>query len=114
MLYVALAGLSLALALGAFSREASAVSKSVDSFEISQFVESLNERLMGGSAGGFSAFLPPGICNSTVSGTSLLSAQGAFYLVRPVAVVGNALCPDGTSVALSVRYNGASAYLSRG
>ncbi len=112
MLYVALAGLSLAFALGIFSREVSAVGKGVGAFEMSQFVGALNDKLLSGSAGGFSVFLPPGVCNSTLSNASLLSAQGVFYLVRPVEA-GNALCPDGTSAALSIGYNGTVAYLSR-
>lgn len=113
MLYASLAGVSLVFALGEAASYSARIANGTASFEASQFVNSLNAKLVGGGPGEFTLFVPRGMCNSTVSGTELSYGGAELYLAEPLALSGDPLCPDGADAPFSVIRNGGGAYLVR-
>jgi hypothetical protein len=113
MLYASLAGLSLVFALGEVARESTRISNGTVALEASQFVNSLNAELLNGGTQGFTLFVPQGLCNSKISGDELSYGGAELYLVEPLALSGNPLCPDGTSASFSVICNKTGVYLAR-
>lgn len=114
LLYLALAGLSFAVALHAVSGSMAKISNGIGAFEVSQFVDTINSHLFAGSQFSIKLYLPQGLCNSTVSGASITTRYGAFVFVAPVAVQQGALCPDGVFASLNVSVLNGSVQISRG
>lgn len=103
LIYVALAGLSLASTLPWAARLIGHVATEESTYGISQFVNALNTKLIDGS-NEFSAFVPKGLCGANMSGAQLVTNSGVFYLIEPLAVRGK-LCPDGTYASFLITEN---------
>jgi hypothetical protein len=113
MIYASLAGLSLVFALAAAAKESARIGNDTSAFEASQFVNSLNAEIIGGSTGKFTLFVPHGLCNSTFSGAELIYGGTWLYLAEPLAFSGRPLCPDGAPASFELAYNGTATYLVR-
>ena len=111
LIYVALAGLSLASTLPWAARLIGHVAAEKSAYEISQFVNALNTNLIEGSSR-FSAFVPKGVCGANVSGVQLVTNSGSFYLIEPLAAQG-ALCPDGIYASFLITGNGTRLEIER-
>ncbi|VVB77045.1 Uncharacterised protein [uncultured archaeon] len=113
MLYAALAGVSFVFVLGPLAKEAHSLVGGASSLARSQFLDLVNAELFERNTAAFRAFVPPSMCNSTVSDAVLFSGKGKYPLAMPLALSSNALCPDGSWASLRFAYDGAGAYLSR-
>ena len=113
MLYASLAGLSFVFVLGAAAKGLSRISSGAEAIEASGFADTLNAALLAGGTTEFSAFVPRGMCNATVSGPVLSYGAGRLYLAEPLRMSGSPLCPDGGAVYLEVVRNGSGVYLRR-
>ncbi|MGC8676357.1 MAG: hypothetical protein ACP5T3_02470 [Candidatus Micrarchaeia archaeon] len=111
LLYVGLAGLSLAVAGRAVPQVLHAASESSGAYSVLSFASSLNTALLYGNSTVF-VFLPHGICNATISGTTLSTRWGSYGLVLPI-VAGNALCPDGMRAEIGINVSAGVAHLWR-
>jgi len=114
LVYVALAGLSFALAIGAVSKAWTSIGKSAYAFELSQFADAINAALL--SSGSFSEtlYLPPGLCGAAPHGNMLETAYGSIYFAYAINASPQAFCPDGEYARISVFVDGDTAYFSRG
>lgn len=113
LLYISLAGLSLAFALGAASGAMVKVGNEIGSFEISQFVNRINTLLLTESSAQFSAYLPRGLCSSSASGSLLATRYGNFYFTQRVNAQAETFCPDGVYAELAISTVNNSTYISR-
>jgi hypothetical protein len=114
LVYLALAGLSFAFALHAVSGATAGTASDIHSFEIAQFVDYVNTALLGGGSFSAELYLPVGLCNSTISGSSLVTGYGRFYFVGRVAAQKGVLCPDGTYALLGFHMENGTENLVRG
>ncbi len=80
LVYLSLAGLSFMFAITAAGRASASEARSVQEFDISQFVNQVSSEIAAGSASSFGAYVPKGLCNATLGGGTLLTGTGAFYL----------------------------------
>lgn len=113
LLYLALAGLSFAFAIGAVSGSLLKAENAIASFEIAQFVNQVNTMMLT-SASQFNSYIPAGVCNSTLSGSLLSTEYGDFYFTWPLKAQEGTLCPDGAYARLRISVANGTAYLSRG
>ena len=113
LIYMSLAGISFLLAISAASSASAGEAKSIQAFEVSQFVSSVGTELAAGSTSSFSAFLPRGLCNYTLKGDSLLTAFGAFSIPEPLNSPPGTFCPDGVYAELRLTYGSGGAVLER-
>ncbi|MGA3020843.1 MAG: hypothetical protein ABSD68_02755 [Candidatus Micrarchaeales archaeon] len=113
LIYIALAGISLSFALSEAAKASAGTGNEIHLFEIVQFVNSLNEALMGGNGSSFRAFVPQGLCISNITGNLLSTQYGSFYLTEPLHDPNKALCPDGTYASFSIFYGLEGANLER-
>lgn len=96
--YLAIAGISLVLSLAYLSNYYVREGQSVAGYEYSDFVEAINIALMNG-ASAINIFVPEGLCNSTISGTSLITGNGRFEFVEPVRLSQRLKCLSGSTEA---------------
>ncbi len=113
LVYLALAGLSLAVVLHAASAPLAKAGYAVRVYGISQFVGQLNERLVSGAYGNGSMYLPAGLCPTGAQHGQLETAYGTFSLLTPVALSGNVFCPDGVVAGLRIEISNGTALISR-
>jgi hypothetical protein len=113
LVYLALACVSLAIVLHAASAPLAKAGYAIRAYGISQFVEQLNGRLVSGAYGNGSMYLPTGLCPTGAQHGQLETAYGAFALVAPVALAGNAFCPDGVTAGINIEEMNGTAYVSR-
>lgn len=114
LVYVALAGFSLAFVLSTAAAPLARAGYELHAYAISQFVGSINSALLQHAYGNGSFYLPPGLCQSGVVANGLETAYGTFGLVEPVALEGNVFCPDGTAANLSIDMKNGTALIARG
>lgn len=113
LLYVALAGLSFAFAIGAVSRAWSGLGGSEGAFEMTQLADTINTALLQNGAFSGTVYLPTGMCAANASGNALTTPHGALYFIDVVNTTSTTFCPDGTYANLSVVVTGGTAYFSR-
>jgi hypothetical protein len=114
LVYVALAGLSFALAIGAVSKAWTSLGKSAYAFELSQFADAINAALL--SSGSFSEtlYLPPGLCGAASHRNTLETEYGSIYFVYAINASPQVFCPDGEYAQISVLVKGGTAYFGGG
>ena len=113
LIYLSLAGLSFLFAITAANRASASEARSVQAFEVSQFVNGVSSEIAAGSTASFSAYVPKGLCGATLGGGTLVTQAGTFYLPDRIGAPGGAFCPDGAYARLEVSYGIGGATLGR-
>ena len=113
MLYVTLAGLALLFALSTIAKVSARINSGLQTFEVSQFVNDINNALTSNDSALVDVFLPRGLCNSTASGSALETPYGTLYLASRLYVAANTFCPDDVYASFKISYNSSDAYLLR-
>jgi hypothetical protein len=113
LVYIALAGISLSFALSEAAKASAGTGNKIHLSEIAQFVNALNEGLMGGNSTSFRIFVPQGLCTSNVTGDLLSTQYGSFYLVESLHDLGKAFCPDDAYASFEIFYYSEGAELER-
>ncbi len=113
MLYVALAGLSFAFALGVTERSYAGIGASTGSFGLSQFIDVINGALLSSGAFSGNVYLPQGLCEATANNNSISTRYGSFYIVDKVSFAPGTMCPDGEYANIAVSVRGGIAYINR-
>lgn len=91
MIYIAVSAVSLAIAIPLFARGYFTV-LGQDSIDATQmFVAQVNSN-MGYYTSEFSAYIPPGICNTTTSSYSITSDNTTYYFSHPVYIDTGSIC----------------------
>ncbi len=114
LVYVALAGISLAFALSAAAAPLAKAGYELRAYGIAQFVDEINSALLQHEYGSGFFYLPSGLCPSSVQGNELVTAYGEFALAGPVAAYGSVFCPDGMVANMSIGSANGTALLERG
>lgn len=111
LIYMALAGASLAASMPWVAKELSNANQQRSAYETLQFVESINLAIMQGSAQ-LGVFVPEGLCSASVNGTELETRSGNFFFLEPVTAT-NAFCPDNTDAELAIAGQGGRVSIER-
>ncbi len=114
MLYVSLAGLAFLFALGVVLSTITKANGNINSFETSQFVDEINTVLLSGNSASIEAYLPRGLCGSSVYGNTISTKYGNFYLVKQLVAQNGTFCPDMVYASLSFTEENGTEYLVRG
>lgn len=93
LIYLSLAGFSLLSCISLFKGFSLSLSGSIAYYELSDFVSKTNLAIsLGENSYNFSLPLPHSICNSTFSGTHLLTPLGNFSFIEPILEQNGTLC----------------------
>ena len=84
-MYLAVSVAALALSLPLFTQYYGKLSSTGSSLQFAGFVGMLNGAMDGYSAS-FGAYVPKGICNSSVSGVAMATPYGSFLLSGRIAL----------------------------
>ena len=106
LLYSAVAGIAIALSIYMLARIGGELSRAVGAYMAGRFFSEASAAAE--SSGQFYAYLPPGMCNSTINGSEIDTVYGSFYLPGRVEISGRSLCPDRTLASFEITYNDAS------
>lgn len=102
LLYVSLAGASIAAAAAMMHSGAGTVLAYVDRYRAYQLVGEMNAMAVQGLQQQVPVYIPPGMCNSTISGSVLSTGYGDMYLYPGVYVNTSSLCiPGDAGIALA-------------
>ncbi|MDE1857125.1 MAG: hypothetical protein KGH98_03520 [Candidatus Micrarchaeota archaeon] len=85
MLFTTVSAVGLLYAVNLFAHSRSAMSSQDDAASMAYFIATLNSQ-MAYQSSVFSAYVPIGLCNSSVSGYSISTAYGDFTLNWPLYV----------------------------
>jgi hypothetical protein len=108
--YIALAGISLLYSVGAAHHYLESASGYISSYSYSEFADSISTALLQKSSH-FNIYVPSGICNSTINGSSLMLGGNSYQLPERVSVQDGFLCQPGPHEADAQYYPG-YAYIS--
>ncbi|MEM0147064.1 MAG: hypothetical protein QXR85_00170 [Candidatus Micrarchaeaceae archaeon] len=111
LIYVGLAGVSLAIVGAAIPALLGKANAYASSYAAASFVNAVNTALISGNAT-VSAYLPMGLCNSSAKGDVLETQWGTFYFVAPL-LVGDALCPSGMQATFAIETDNGTIVLRR-
>ncbi len=100
-LYVAVSGIALLSSIGMLASKYPIMRNEVHSYEISEFVDEVNTAIYSGNLS-IRAYIPDGMCNSTVSSGTLETSVGSFQFLENVSFAGNILCTTGKSAILKM------------
>lgn len=103
-LYMAIAGMAVLFAALEIVRASPQMAGSALGYRMMEFVDILNSNIMNGNSS-FVAYLPAGLCNSTVRGNWIDTEYGAFSSVSDIHVRNQTFCPDQTSARLYLSEN---------
>ncbi|MCL5239638.1 MAG: hypothetical protein M1286_04190 [Candidatus Marsarchaeota archaeon] len=114
LLYLALAGLSLAAAIGAVAKAEAGMGNGIASFELEQFSSMVDAGLLENGSFTANTYIPAGLCDSVVYGNELETAHGTLYFAYQLNVTHSAFCPDGRYAVISASVSSGTAYFSAG
>jgi hypothetical protein len=106
LLYSAVAGIAIALSIYMLARTGGELSRAVGAYMVGRFFSEAS--VAAESSGQFYAYLPPGICNSTINGSEVSTAYGDFYIPGRIEINNRSLCPDKMFASFEITYNDAS------
>jgi hypothetical protein len=103
LLYVALAGLSIAFALRSLGTARPYMLRYMHYYEAYGIAQGINQAILSGLPySSFNAYIPRGMCNSTASGNELHTPYGDLPLMSDISLNSSALCAGNANGQVSV------------
>ncbi|MGB9732547.1 MAG: hypothetical protein ACP5P2_02310 [Candidatus Micrarchaeia archaeon] len=112
LIYLSLSSFSIVFAAGAIMHYAPIIKKELGAYEVWQLIERLDVMAWYYTNGSVHAYIPKGLCNSSLEGDNLVTEFGSFY-IDPALKLDNPFCPDGTYANLSVNEGGGFTVVGR-
>lgn len=106
-LYLALAGIALFFSFLLFKGSYSYIAGDISGYKIMEFSSALNDNLLAGNTH-FTAYLPPGLCNSSAKGNEIITRYGTFYIPGRLLIENGTFCPDSETAIFYLLYNASS------
>lgn len=102
-LYLAIAGIAMLFAVTELVKVSPEINEATMGYRMAEFVDLLNENILAGNST-FLAYLPEGLCNSSVRDNSINTSFGIYETVVGISVNGSTFCPDNSFARLYLEY----------
>lgn len=102
--YISIAGISIMYSVNAVTVYYQRINGSMDAYGYFGLAESINTAILQNAAS-VTAYVPAGLCNSTIDGSELTTTNGKVYFIKEIQASMGVLCGPGTR-RLNISYGG--------